>query len=115
MDLAALAPLAQLSAAGAFILVLILLFRAVSAGDWVPRRELDYVRQDRDARVAEAHAETAVARAEGAEWRSAYETERTRAEVAVDHARDLASGFSTVTRALDAIRARAEGRPDETP
>lgn len=101
----AIAPFAQISAVAALVFVLVMLFKAVSAGDWVPRRELDYIRVDRDARLAEKDLVIA-------EWRSAYETERTNREVAVDHARDLASGFTTVNRTLDALRARAEGKPD---
>lgn len=102
---ASVAPFAQISAVAALVLILIMLFKAVSAGDWVPRRELDYIRVDRDARLAEKDREIA-------EWRSTYETERTNREIAVDHARDLASGLTTVNRTLDALRARAEGKPD---
>lgn len=102
-ELATLAPLAQLGAAGLLLAVAGWLLRAIVRGDWVSRRELDYVRGDRDARLAEKDHEIS-------EWRGVAETERTAREVAVDHARDLASGFTTVERALDALRSNAEGR-----
>lgn len=99
---AAIAPFAQISAVGALIFVLVMLFRAVSAGDWVPRRELDYIRADRDARLEEKDREIA-------EWRAVADTERTGREVITDQSRVLIEGFATLNRTLDALRARAEG------
>jgi hypothetical protein len=99
---ASIAPFAQISAVGALLFVLVLLFRAVSAGDWVPRRELDYLRADRDARLLEARNETA-------EWRAAAETERHRADIAVEQSGQLLAVSGTLTRTLDALRAHAEG------
>lgn len=106
MDLASLAPLVDLGGTGVALAVVIWLFRSISRGDWVPRRELDYMRADRDARLAEKDAEIA-------EWRGLGATERSAREVAVDHARDLASGLDTVNRALEALRASAERAPRE--
>lgn len=99
---ASIAPFAQISAVGALIFVLVMLFRAVSAGDWVPRRELDYIRADRDARLLEKDREIA-------EWRAAFETERHGREMAVEQSGQLLSVSGTLTRTLDALRARAEG------
>lgn len=98
---ASIAPFAQISAVGALVFVLILLFRAVSAGDWVPRRELDYIRADRDARLQEKDREIA-------EWRAVAATERTGREVVTDQNRILIDGFATLNRTLDALRANAE-------
>ena len=98
---AAIAPFAQISAVGALIFVLVMLFRAVSAGDWVPRRELDYLRADRDARLEEKDREIAG-------WRAVAETERTGREVVTDQNGILIEGFATLNRTLDALRTHAE-------
>ncbi len=100
MDLASLAPLAQLSAVGALVLVIVFLIRAIVRGDFVPRRELDYLRQDRDARLQEKDEEIS-------EWRNAAATERTAREVAMGHETELIAGFATLNRTLDALRLQA--------
>lgn len=106
MDLAAFAPIANLGAAGVLLAVAVWLLRVISRGDWVSRRETDYMRADFAARIAEKNTEIA-------ELRAGYETERTAREVAIDHARELASGLSTVERTLEALRVRAESSRDE--
>lgn len=97
-----IAPFAQLSAVGALVFVLVLLFRAVSAGDWVPRSFLDRIVANYEARIVEKDAEIA-------EWRAVAETERHGREVAVDQSGQLLGVSGTLTRTLDALRAHAEG------
>lgn len=105
MDLTDFAPIAQLGATGVLLSVVWWLLRAIARGEWVSRRELDYVRADRDARLAEKDREIA-------EWRAVAETERTGREVVTDQNRELIGGFRTLDRFWDALRARmAEGTP----
>lgn len=99
--LSELAPLAQISAAGALVLILVLLFRAVSRGDWVPKRELDYVRQDRDARLAEKDAEITY-------LRGAHETSERSRELLNQQNRELISSFRTFEHFFDSMRSVAE-------
>lgn len=104
MDLTDFAPIAQLGATGVLLSVVWWLLRAIAKGDWVSRRELDYLRADRDARLAEKEREIA-------EWRAAFETERHGREIAVEQSGQLLSVSGTLTRTLDALRARGEGGP----
>jgi multidrug resistance efflux pump len=100
--LAEMAPLAQISAVGALLLVIVGLIRTISRGDWVSRRELDYLRADRDARIAEV-------RQEAADWRAAHETSEKARELLSEQVRELVGSFRTVEHLLDVLRARAEG------
>lgn len=102
---AQLAPFAQVSAVAALIFVVVMLFRAVSAGDWVPRSFLDRIVEGYEARIVEKDAEIA-------EWRAAAETERHRGDVAVEQSGQLLNVSGTLTRTLDALRSHAARRPD---
>jgi hypothetical protein len=102
VDPTLLAPAANLTAAGLLAGVVAWLLRAIARGDWVSRRELDYVRADRDARLAASAAETA-------EWRAVAATERAAREVATDQSRTLLESVRTLDRFYDALRAVAEG------
>lgn len=102
MDLAAFAPLAQLGATGVLLAVITWLLRAIARGDWVSKRELDYVRADRDARVAEKDREIEA-------WKAIAATERAGREIVDDQNRGLVAGFHTLDRFFDALRAVAEG------
>jgi hypothetical protein len=78
--------------------------RNISSGEWVPRRELDYTRLDRDARLAEKDAELERCRITISEWRAAHETsERTR-ELLTGQNRDLIDITRTQQRFFDAFR-----------
>lgn len=103
MELSDLAPFAQLSAVGALLFVIVLLIRTINRGDWVPRRELDYLRADRDARLAEKDREIA-------EWRGVAETERTGREVVTEQNRELIASVRITDRFFDTLRALAEGK-----
>lgn len=107
MDLSTFGPIAQLGAAGVLLGVVYWLIRMIARGDWVPRRELDYVRQDRDARLAEKDREIA-------EWRAATATERAARDVVSDQNRELITGFRTLDHFYEAFRANATaGTPPE--
>jgi len=102
--LADLVPFAQLTATGALVLILLSLFRAISRGDWVPRREMDYVRSDRDARLAEKDAEIAY-------LRGAHETSERARELLNQTTRDTVAALRTQEHFFDALRAQAVGPP----
>lgn len=101
-ELAAIAPIAQLGASGVLLGVAWYQIRAITRGDWVPRRELDYLRADRDARLAEKDREIA-------EWRVATATERAGREVVTDQNRQLISGFQTLDQFYEAFRHARDG------
>jgi hypothetical protein len=89
---------------GALVLLLAFLawmLRAIARGDWVPRRELDYVRTDRDARVAEKDREIEA-------WKAVGATERTRGDIANQQLGTALAGFATLDRFFDALREVAE-------
>lgn len=97
-----IAPLAQIGASGVLLAAVWWIFRystrQISTGEWVPRRELDYTRADRDARLAEKDATIA-------EWRAAHDTsERTR-ELLNGQNRDLIDALRAQERFFDAFRA----------
>jgi hypothetical protein len=73
-----LVPFLQVSAAGLLAGVVWYLLRQISTGQWVPRRELDYMRADRDARLAEKDEQINREHAAQAEWRAAHETSEQR-------------------------------------
>lgn len=101
-DLAVFAPIAQLGASAVLLTMTGWLLRAIARGDWVSRRELDYVRADRDARLAEKDHEIN-------EWRAVAATERTGREVVTDQNRDLVSGFRTLDKFYDGFRQASSG------
>lgn len=101
MDIATLAPFAQLSAVGALVLILIFAFRAVSSGEYVSKREMDYLRADRDARIAEL-------REESADWRAAHETSERARELLSQQNRELIAGFRTFEHFFESLRLLAE-------
>lgn len=92
-----LSPYLDLGATGLLIGFLAWFLRAVARGDWVSKRELDYVRADRDARVAEKTAEAEA-------WKAVATTERAGREIAMDQNRELVTGFHTLDRFFDALR-----------
>ena len=101
-----LAPFVQGGAVAALIGVIFYLARQISSGEWVPKRELDYVRADRDSRLAEKEREVAG-------WRSAHETsERTR-ELLTGQNRDLIDSLRAQERFFDAFRAVIERDPGD--
>ena len=110
-------PLVDLGLSGILVGVIIWFIRRretlVSSGEWVPRRELDYVRADRDARILEKDAEIERQRLAIAEWRSAHETsERTR-EIQAGHIRDLVEALRSPERFFDAFRSHIEREFDD--
>lgn len=113
------APILDLGLSGVLVGLIIWFIRQretlVSSGEWVPRRELDYLRQDRDARLAEKDAEIERNRLAAIEWRAAHETsERTR-ELQAGQIRELVDAFRSPERFFDAFReflARVESDTD---
>lgn len=84
--------LIQSGAASVVALAVIL----VLTGRLVPRRNLEDVRKDRDARIEEA-------RAEAATWRRAWELERDVRELQAKHIEELLEFGRTTTRVLSAL------------
>lgn len=81
--------------------------RNVLSGDQVPRRELDYLREDRDARLRDKDAEIAREREVTAEWRAAHETsEHTRA-LQAEQIRNLVDAVRASGYFVDSVRATA--------
>lgn len=81
-------------------LLVVLLF---AFGRLTTKRELDYVRADRDARIAEA-------RQESADWRAAHETSERARELQNEQVRELISGFRTLEHFFEALRAMGDRR-----
>jgi hypothetical protein len=78
--------------------------RNISSGEWVPKRELDYIRADRDARIAEISRRCEEKDATIADWRAAHETsERTR-EIQAGTIRDAIEAVRHSERLHDAFR-----------
>lgn len=103
---AELAPFVQLSALAALVMVLLITFRAVSRGDWLPRRIHEDIVAGYSARITEKETEIEA-------WRDVATTERTGREVAQEQAGQLLGVSGTLERTLDALRAASEGRPGE--
>lgn len=97
----ALESIAQLSATAALVLVLVITFRAVSGGDWIPKSFLERIVAHYEARIVEKDAEIA-------EWKATSEIDRHAREVAVEQSGQLLGVSGTLTRTLDALRAHAE-------
>lgn len=94
-------PAAQISAVGALVVVLVLLIRLVSSGDWVSKRELDYVRSDRDARLSEKDAEIAY-------LRGAHETSERARELLNASTRDALAALRTQEHFFQALQGFAD-------
>lgn len=101
-SLADIAPIVQGGALAVLLAFLFWLLRAVVRGDWVSKRELDYVRADRDARVAEKDREIEA-------WKAVAATERARGDIAEDQLGTTLTGFQTLDRFFVALRQVAEG------
>jgi hypothetical protein len=119
--LSAFAPLVDLGTTAALIAAILWFGRwlsqyyikNISSGEWVPRRELDYTRLDRDARLAEKDAEIERCRVTISEWRAAHETsERTR-ELLTGQNRDLIDTVRNLQRFFDAFRSFIDRGPDD--
>lgn len=96
-DLSALAPLVDLGAFAVLVAVIFLLIRTVSQGGWVPKRELDYLREDRDAQLADRDRQIA-------EWRSAWQTSEASREILNNNNRELIEAVRDQTSFYDAFR-----------
>lgn len=109
MDLADLTPFVQLGASGILLGSIVwfgrYFIRLISSGEWVSRRELDYVRADRDARLAEKDDEIAY-------LRGAHETSERAREILNANARDLVGSFRTFEHFFNSMQRVAEGGPD---
>jgi hypothetical protein len=105
-----IAGLAQLSLGGLLTVILLVLLRAWLRGDIVAKRELDYLREDRDARLADRDARIEEARQEAAEWRNAHETSETARELLNVQNRELVDGFRTFEHFFSEIRSVATRR-----
>jgi hypothetical protein len=103
-----LVPYLQFGAAGVLAGVVWYLLRQISTGQWVPRRELDYMRADRDARLAEKDEQIVREHAAQAEWRAAHETSEAARELLAEHVRDLAAAVRDNNHFYDAFRAAVE-------
>ena len=101
---AGLAPLANFGVGSLLVVIVLLLFRAWVKGEIVAQRELDYLRQDRDARLADKDARIEEIRQEAAEWRRAHETSETARELLNQQNRDLVAGFNTFDHFFDEVR-----------
>ena len=111
MDLSALAPFIDLGATGVLLGLVWYLTRQISSGEWVPRRELDYTRGDRDARLAEKDEQIERERSTSQEWRAAHETsERTR-ELLNHQVRDAVDALRSTKIFFDTFRARVIDAP----
>jgi hypothetical protein len=104
-----LAPFLNVSAATLLAGVVWYLLRQISTGQWVPRRELDYMRADRDARLVEKDVQIARERAAAAEWRAAHETEQRSREILVDQIRDIAGAIRDQSHFYDVLRDILDG------
>jgi hypothetical protein len=69
----------------------------ISRGEWVPRRELDYIREDRDTRLAQATAQCA-------DWRAAHETSERARELQAQQGAQLIEALRAQERFFDAFR-----------
>jgi hypothetical protein len=101
-----IAPYLDLGATGILLAATFWLLRSVVTGHLVPKRELDYLREDRDARLAEKNEEIA-------SWRAAHETSETARDLLNIQNRELAEGFRTFDHFFTEIRRLAEKDVDE--
>ena len=98
-------PFVQWGAAGLLAAIVLVLVRQISTGAWVPRREMDYVRADRDARLAEKDEQIVREHATAAEWRAAHETSEAARELLADQVRDLTGAVRDQNSFLEDFRA----------
>jgi hypothetical protein len=96
-----IAPLLDLGATGILLVATFWLLRSVVTGHLVPKRELDYLREDRDARLAEKNEEIA-------SWRAAHETSETARDLLNIQNRELAEGLRTFDHFFSEIKKLAE-------
>ena len=102
------APVLDLGVSGILIGLIIWLIRRrealVSSGEWVPRRELDYLRADRDARLEEKDRQIERERQISQEYRAAHETSERARELSAQQVRDAVDALRDNRRFLDAFR-----------
>lgn len=101
-----LATIGQLTAPGALLLVVLLAFRAVQTGGWVPRRTVDILLQARDAEI-----ERAITR--GNEWQAASEAQRYRGDLLTEQNRELIEVARSHERLVETVETlvRRSGEP----
>lgn len=102
-----IAPFVDLSATAVLLAVVFYLIRVETRGDRVSKRELDYVRQDRDDRLAEKELEIARERTISAEWRAAHETSEQARELQDNQLRDALDALREQRAFFDAFRSLA--------
>lgn len=88
---------------GGAVGVLILVVLAIITGRLVPRRSVDDVRADRDARLAEA-------RARGDEWRAAAQTQDARNDLLSEQVAQLLDATRTTNALIEGLRKASEAR-----
>jgi hypothetical protein len=105
-----LAPILDLGLSSVLVGLVVWLIRKrealVASGEWVPRRELDYTREDRDARLADKDRQIDA-------WKAAHETSEHTRELINAQNRDLVDALRAQERFFDAFREiieRAESR-----
>src|SRR5690349_8066104 len=96
-----LAPFLDVGATAVLLATIFCLLRSVVGGHLVPKRELDYLRQDRHARLAEKNEEIA-------SWRAAHETSETARDLLNQQNRELAEGFQTFDHFFTEIQRLAQ-------
>lgn len=109
-------PLVDLGLSGLLVGVLIWFVRRretlVSSGEWVSRRELDYFRENYEARLADKDRQNDRERQVSAEYRAALETSEHARELLAQQVRDAVEAVRTSNRFLEAFRAHViEARP----
>lgn len=109
-----LGPIANVSAVSALIAMLVITFRAVSTGAWIPRAFLERIVAQFEARIAELvasyEARLKEKDAEIAEWRDVSATDRHAREVAMEQSGQLLAVSGTLNRTLDALREAGRDR-----
>lgn len=109
VDLADLTPFVQLGSSGILLASIVwfgrYFIRLISSGEWVSRRELDYVREDRNARLQEKDDEIRY-------LRGAHETSERARELLNVQNRELVGSFRTFEHFFDSMRRIVEGGPD---
>lgn len=79
--------------------------RIVTAGDWVPKRELDYNRLNYERSLADKDSQIA-------EWRAAHDTSERAREILSSQSRDLLDTLRNTERFYDSFRATVLERRD---
>jgi hypothetical protein len=103
--LVSIAPLIDLGISSILIALVVWFIRQreklISTGEWVPRRELDYVREDRDTRLVQSAAQCA-------DWRAAHETSERARELQAQQNSQLIEALRAQERFFDAFRSIIE-------